>query len=172
MKNLELKVRHDKLGEVQWRTESLGAVNLGLAHEVDTYFQVPRGRLKLRQKDTEPQDLLIYYHRPDKASSRCSDYHLVHTDNYGPLKELLTAAFGILVVVVKDRHLYMYGDTRIHLDTVQDLGTFVELETLVRDGSEFDAVGEHEHVKQALDLDSRRAIPVSYSNLLLAGSSG
>jgi len=168
--NLELKARCGDLNEAHRRVRAIGAVDQGSSHDIDTYFRVPSGRFKLRELDGGPRGVLIYYDRPDEAHSRYSDYYLAHIADCASLKNLLTAAFDILVVVEKDRHLYMYGDTRIHLDTVEGLGTFVELETVIRGQREVDAVAEHEYVKEALALDHGETLAVSYSDLVLARS--
>jgi predicted adenylyl cyclase CyaB len=132
----------------------------------DTYFRVPRGRLKLRRIGGSPHSTLIYYDRPDRAESRYSEYYLAPVVDAEEVETLLDTALGTLVKVDKTRHLFLYGATRIHLDRVENLGCFVELETVVQYQTEEDALAEHELVKQTLGLDERETVAVSYGDLL------
>ena len=170
-RNLEIKVRVDQLAQVHRLAHALGALDLGERRDRDTYFRVSRGRLKLRESGGRPGGELIYYERPDATVSRYSDYHLACIDRPEALKALLGAALGVLVVVVKTRRLLRCGATRIHLDQVDGLGSFVELETVIAGRSEQAAAAEHEDVKQALGLSSASVVPVSYSDLMLARAS-
>jgi predicted adenylyl cyclase CyaB len=81
------------------------------------------------------------------------------------IETLLGAALGTFVKVNKTRHLFVYGATRIHLDRVENLGCFVELETIMQYQTEEEARAEHELVKQTLGLDERETLAVSYGDL-------
>ena len=83
---------------------------------------------------------------------------------------MLTLALGVKTIVKKDREVWMFNHTRIHLDTVDDLGKFVELETVFRGQTEAEAVREHQHVKAVLHLDAVDPIAVSYSDLIMQKS--
>ena len=85
----------------------------------------------------------------------------------GSLKSLLTLALGVKTIVKKQREIWMFNHTRIHLDTVTDLGQFVELETVFRGQTEAEAIDEHQHVKAVLHLDTVDPIAVSYSDLII-----
>ncbi len=164
-KNLEFKVRFDSLDSLQSKLKELKATHCGTINQVDTYFENPKGRLKLRETDKSGEDWLIYYERPNTLESRYSIYQLCKIDESSVLKELLTTALGIKTIIKKQRVLWMYQNTRIHLDTVVDLGEFVELETVFQGQSEPDANIEHNHVKTALGLEAAEPIAVSYSEL-------
>ena len=138
------------------------------SRDVDTYFQVPRGRLRLRQTEGSSHGTLIYYDRPDRAESRYSEYHLAPVSDSEATKTLFDAVLGVLVTVTKTRHLFLYGATRIHLDRVEGLGRFVELETIIQRQTEEEARVEHELVKQTLGLDRCETVVASYSDLLEA----
>ena len=88
----------------------------------------------------------------------------------GPLKGLLTLALGVKTIVKKQREVWMFNHTRIHLDTVADLGQFVELETVFQGQTEAEAINEHQHVKAVLHLDIVDPIAVSYSDLVMRKS--
>lgn len=168
-RNLELKVRVDDLNEFRNPALALGARDLGHRRDVDTYFRARQGRLKLRESDRTPDAELIAYERPDEATSRYSRYRTTRVKDATGLKESLTAALGVLIVVAKTRQVLLYGATRIHLDQVDGLGSFVELETVISDQPDAEAVHEHERVKAALGLLEQEVIPVSYSDLVLQG---
>ncbi len=164
-KNLEFKVRYESLDMLLPRLVDLQATHRETIHQVDTYFQNPKGRLKLRETDESDEGWLIYYERPNALESRYSLYELCKIAEPTMLKELLAAALGIKTIVKKQRSIWMYNNTRIHLDIVADLGEFVELETVFQGQTEHEAIKEHQHVKTTLDLNSAEPIAVSYSDL-------
>lgn len=165
-RNLELKVRVVDLGDVLARARGLGARDEGTRRDVDTYFAVPQGRLKLRQTEGRPGGTLIAYRRADAPGSRHSHYRLVEVADAAGLLAALGTALGVRAVVVKERRLFVHGATRIHLDRVEGLGSFVELETVLTTQTEAEATAEHELAKQALGLDAAEPVPVSYVDLL------
>ena len=164
-KNLEFKVRYESLDALLPRLADLKATHAGTIHQVDTYFENPKGRLKLRETAEPDEGWLIYYERPNKLESRYSIYQLSEIAEPVALKELLTAALGIKTIVKKQRSLWMYNSTRIHLDIVEGLGEFVELETVFQGQTENEAIKEHQHVKTTLNLNAAEPIAVSYSEL-------
>jgi len=101
---------------------------LGTDHQTDTYFNVPAGRLKLRSGNVERN--LIFYRRDDAASPKRSDVWLAPCPEPAPLLELLTAALGIRCVVEKRREIYFHGQTKIHIDEVPSVGSFIEVEVI------------------------------------------
>ena len=109
---------------------------------------------------------LVYYERPDAAESRYSRYRLCGIPDHATFKRMMSDALGVKVIVEKNRELWNYGNTRIHLDDVVALGEFVELETVIRDQSEAEAGAEHNHVKESLRIASADLISVSYSDLM------
>ena len=166
-KNLEYKVRYETLDRLSPKLEILKASHCETIHQVDTYFNNSKGRLKLRETDEVDDGWLIYYERPNEQNSRYSLYQLSKISEPAELKELLTAAFGIMTIVKKVREFWMYNNTRIHLDTVETLGEFVELETVFQGQTETAAATEHNLVKKTLELDAEEPIAVSYSDLSL-----
>ena len=167
MKNLEIKAKCGSLSELRERVQTLGAACHGTMRQVDTYFRVPNGRLKLRELgDTHAE--LIYYERPNQSGLRYSNYQICEIADAASFKTLMLNALTARVVVEKQRELWMYGDTRIHLDDVVGLGAFVELETVMRGQTEHDAYTEHDYVRTALDIQASAVVSVSYSDLLLS----
>jgi len=169
--NVEFKARcgeHEPIKEV---LHKLNARYVGEDHQIDTYFNVEKGRLKLREGTIERN--LIYYERANQAGPKASHVQLVsvpeaqNTD----LKALLTASLGIKVVVDKLRHIYFVDNIKIHLDTVQELGSFVEVEAIDQNGT----LGQEYLKNQCDDLFKRFALTTaslasrSYSDMLLDG---
>jgi homotetrameric cytidine deaminase len=144
----------------------LGAEDHGVLVQRDTYFRTTTGRLKLREE--EGRGTLVQYDRPDGAAARLSSYRLVAVEDAGGLRSALDGALGTLVVVEKERHLFLYDGVRIHLDRVKDLGTFVELEGVAP--AESDLEPERAKVAQlqaALGIGPDRILRDSYSDQLL-----
>ena len=162
-RNVEIKARDADPAGTLARALSLGATDEGVLEQRDTYFARARGRLKLRE---EPEGAtLIAYARPDESEARTSAYRLAAISDPAAVKEALDAALGTLVVVEKRRHLLLYENVRIHLDDVEALGAFVELEAVARPDS--DLAREHTliaHLVEQLGLGER--VAQSYSDLL------
>ncbi|MGQ9697706.1 MAG: class IV adenylate cyclase, partial [Armatimonadota bacterium] len=140
-RNLETKARCRDLAEARRRAIQLGATEQWTRRQVDTYFAVPKGRLKLRRQEDAPAEL-IYYNRPDTLDARWSTYRIVTVTRAAELGNLLAEALGVLAHVDKTRSLLLYRNTRIHLDRVHGLGDFVELEPVIRGQSDEDAQAE------------------------------
>ena len=169
-RNLEFKAEAESLEFLRANLKALEAECSGRLYQVDTYFHVPKGRLKLREVE-DYGGTLVYYERPDAAESRYSHYQLCDIANHATFKQMMSDVLGVKVIVEKNRELWTYGNTRIHLDEVLDLGEFVELETVIRDQSEAEAQAEHNHLKETLHIAAADLIPVSYSDLLLGSNS-
>ena len=168
-RNLEFKARVESFNVLRENLARLEAERVLTTYQVDTYFNVPNGRLKLREEE-DYEAMLVYYERPDAAESRYSHYQLCGIANGATFKQMMSDALGVMVIVEKNRELWNYGNTRIHLDEVANLGEFVELETVIRDQSEAEAQAEHKRLKERLQIASADLIPVSYSDLLLDSS--
>ena len=116
----------------------------------DTFFRVPAGRLKLRKLAPDRGEL-IFYRRPDQPGPKCSDYSISVTSEPDTLRDVLAAALGDAGVVIKERWLYLVDQTRIHLDRVERLGDFVELEVVL-------SPGQSAEEGQSIAADLMRAI--------------
>ena len=142
-----------------------GATPAGVLRQVDTFFRVPSGRLKLRDFGDGSGEL-ISYRRADEACARRSDYRIIPTHDPAALAELLAHALGACGVVRKTRTLLLWRSTRIHLDEVEGLGRFVELETVLERLTEVAAAEEHRALASALGLRSEDVVPEAYVDLL------
>jgi predicted adenylyl cyclase CyaB len=128
--NIEIKARNEDFEKTREQAEKLAGSSAVLLFQEDTFFQSPKGRLKLRVINGKEAEL-IYYERPDEDGPRLSQYQLCRTQDGEGLKALLGKVFGIRGVVRKRRWLCLWGQTRIHLDEVEGLGTFLELECVL-----------------------------------------
>ena len=126
--NIEIKAKCTDQGKVREILKSRNADFKGVDHQIDTYFKVPNGRLKLREGNIE--NYLIFYEREDKEGPKQSNVILYKSEPGSNLKELLTKSLGILVAVDKQREIYFIENVKFHLDNVQHLGTFMEIEAI------------------------------------------
>ena len=139
-RNVEIKARIADLSLIQARLVELNYQATQQLHQTDTFFTVPKGRLKLREFGDDTGEL-IYYERSDQPKAKLSEYERIPCDSPTAMREALSKALGIRGVVKKRREVVLVGRTRIHLDLVEDLGSFVELEHVLDDGEKL-AAGE------------------------------
>ena len=165
MRNWELKCRCGDLEAVRGRALALGARDVGVLEQTDTFFPAPEGRLKLREFG-EGAGELIAYRRADGTEARGSDYLLCQVSEPERLREALAFALGTRVVVRKRRRLLLWRHTRIHLDDVEGLGSFVELETVMSGQTDAAARAELEEAAAALGLDACEPVSGAYVDLL------
>ncbi|MDD5559598.1 class IV adenylate cyclase [Candidatus Methylomirabilis sp.] len=166
MLNIELKARCEDLGRLRERCESLGAEGQEPERQVDTYFSVSYGRLKLRES-LEAGAELIRYVREDVAGAQESHYELYPVEDPEALKAILTAALGVSVVVAKRRETFVIGSVRVHLDKVQGLGSFVELQGTVDEPGELPLVADEvQDVQRVLGIDPQSLVKESYAVLV------
>lgn len=151
MRNVEIKAICRDLAAARQVAAGLGAGYQGIIRQVDTYFRVPAGRFKLRQATPGP-DQLVYYHRPDDPQPKVSDYQVVEVVGSDALCALLAEALGVSIQVAKDRELWLLDNVRIHLDSVEGLGTFIEFEVMVTEGrTDATARGSYREVPETTD---------------------
>ena len=109
----------------------MGSKYVGVFHQIDTYFCSSRGYLKLRETEDKPS-MLIYYDREKITGPKESGVLIVEVPNPSGLKKLLKTSLGIRSVVEKSRRIFHFKGTEIHLDLVEGLGRFIELERLTK----------------------------------------
>jgi predicted adenylyl cyclase CyaB len=165
--NVEIKARTGRPAEIKSVLENAGARFMGIDHQIDTYFKVPKGRMKLRQGNIEKT--LIHYARPDQAGPKQSTVSLHHPIADESLKEVLQNSLDILVVVDKQRAIYFIDNVKFHIDEVKELGYFVEIEAIDKDGSiGLERLREQcDQYIQLLGIEEEDLIERSYSDLLL-----
>ena len=165
--NIEFKAATNKLAELEKKLLTLNPTFIGEDKQVDTYFNTPTGRLKLREGNIE--NALIYYERLNSTGSKQSDILLYQHNPDITLKEILVKVNGVKVVVDKKRKIYFIDTVKFHFDTVEGLGTFVEVEAIDRTGD----IGIQKLKEQCdfyadfFEINTKDYIPVSYSDLIL-----
>lgn len=166
-RNVELKARDPDPEATHRAALGFGAADAGRLVQCDTYFPVPRGRLKLREQDGSAAQL-IAYHRADAAAVRTSSYERVDVPDPATLITALRATHGPGAVVRKERRLLLWENVRIHLDDVAGLGRFVELEAVAPEDA-VDLGAEHRKVadlRAALGIGDEQLVAEGYAQLL------
>ena len=165
-RNIEIKARVDSVEAIEPRAAALADRGPIEIQQDDTFFACPRGRLKLRAfSATEGQ--LIFYRRADQAGPKESFYVIAPTASPDTLREALSLAYGQAGRVRKHRTLYLVGRTRVHLDRVEDLGHFLELEVVLADGDSHESgVAEAHELMTALGISPSQLVEGAYGDLV------
>jgi predicted adenylyl cyclase CyaB len=144
--NIEIKARVRNSVRIKSLAEALASTSGQLIDQEDVFFVVPRGRLKLRTFSDNSGELISYDREVREGPTECR-YSVSRTAEPDSLKAVLQMSLGIRGIVRKQRTLFLAGQTRIHLDEVEGLGSFAELEVVMREGQ-----SREEGVKIARDL--------------------
>jgi adenylate cyclase class IV len=171
-RNVEIKARIDSVEAVLPRARALADGPPEPIAQDDTFFACASGRLKLRVF-ADGRGELIAYERPDATGPKTSDYAITPVADPDALRATLERALGIGGRVVKQRTLLLVGRTRVHLDRVDGLGDFLELEVVLRDGENAeDGVAVAHDLLHRLQIDPGRLVSGAYVDLLgAAGTS-
>jgi adenylate cyclase class 2 len=166
--NIEIKARCANPEGIRNILRERNADFRGVDHQIDTYFKINCGRLKLREGNIE--NCLVYYERENQTGPKQSDVILFPSTPGSRLKEILTRSLGILVVVEKQREIYFIDNVKFHLDTVRGLGSFVEIEAIDRDGTlgKDTLIAQCRGFLELLKIVSENLVASSYSDLLLS----
>jgi adenylate cyclase class 2 len=165
--NFEFKAKAINLDALEKKLLSLHPAYIGEDRQVDTYFNVIRGRLKLREGNIE--NALIYYERTNTAGAKQSDILLYQHQPDKALKDILIRLHGVKVIVDKKRKIYFIDNVKFHFDRVEGLGTFIEVEAIDKNGDiGVDKIKEQCNFYAAFfDIKAADYIAFSYSDLLL-----
>jgi len=161
--NLEIKARYQSLLLAKRIATGIGARYVGTLRQTDTYFKLPSGRLKLRENDGKKFEL-IYYRRANAKRSRYSNYIVVPLLDATAAKQMFRWLYGVSAVVRKKRILFLYRNARIHIDSVDGLGCFVEFEVIVNRGKK-QARELMSILRRSFRIDPFSLVPGSYSDL-------
>jgi adenylate cyclase class IV len=164
--NIEIKARVADPARKREIAERLSGGPPQILRQRDIFFPCAHGRLKLREFPDAPGEL-IAYSRPDTADAKQSDYSIARTDSPAALRQVLSSALGTGRVVSKTRWLYLVGQTRIHLDEVENLGWFLELEFVLYPGQPAEE-GERvaRDLMSSLEINEGDLIQGAYADLL------
>jgi predicted adenylyl cyclase CyaB len=165
--NIEIKAKcaHPEL--IRNYLQSNNAEFKGTDHQTDTYFNVRNGRLKLREGNIENN--LIYYERSDQSGAKESNFQLVSVPDASGLKEILAKSLGIKIIVKKKREIYFIGNVKFHIDEVAGLGSFAEIEAsnLFTNISKKELQKQCEFYLKELGIEEQNLISASYSDMLI-----
>ncbi len=144
MPNIEIKAIYPNLEKAREVCRRLNAKFIGIDRQIDTYFNVPNGRFKLRESSLNGS-YLIPYVRPNQEGPKKSDYGRLKVDNTEHIKNLFSQIMGVNLVVKKNREIYLIENVRVHLDDVDGVGQFFEFEAVY--DQDTDAQREIEELK-------------------------
>jgi len=171
MRNLELKARVDDLKRLRNIAVKLGAAFGGKDRQIDTFYKVPEGRFKIRESSITGNEL-IAYSRCDKGGSMESEYERVRLYDVSRFKRLLGRAMDFEALVVKQREIFILGNARIHLDEVEDLGSFIEFELELED-KETGTCNAQSIIKELtrlFNIKEENIVACSYADLVKANA--
>ncbi len=167
MKNVEIKARCNDPEKIEKILNDIGADYKGLDRQVDTYFKVNNGRLKLREGNIE--NSLIFYNRPNQKGPKQSTFNLYKSKDLDELKPLLLNSLGVLVQVKKERKIFFHNYVKFHIDKVDGLGSFVEIES---GDVEIERTSEElrnlcNYYIELLGIKQEDMMEISYSDMLI-----
>jgi predicted adenylyl cyclase CyaB len=160
--NIELKIKVSFIRKYESILKSLGLKRNSLLNQKDIYYEVKKGLLKLRIENGKCY--FIRYLRDETSRNRISNYSIIEIKNDSPEK-FFNSIFNVRAIVEKKRILYVYKNTRIHLDRIEKLGNFIELESVIT-RNKGSALKEFNEVVNLLNLDISRQIKKSYKDLI------
>jgi len=167
-RNVEIKARLTDFSKQFRLAETLAGQAGQRIDQRDIFFACEQGRMKLRIFSPQHGEL-IFYQRTNQNGPKTSSYFISRTDEPEVLGDVLDRGYGTQAVVKKTRWLFLVGRTRIHLDQVEDLGSFLELEVVLDEQDDL-AGGEQEaeQLMQQLEIESASLVDCAYVDLLLA----
>ncbi len=165
---VELKARVESLDVVRSKLAVLGAKHIGTFKQIDVYFNVPQGKLKLREVEDNKGAELIYYERENIAGPRKDDVFILQVQEAAVFKNLLERLLKTTAIIEKVREIYQYQETQINLDRVKKLGNFVEFERKTPIGAH--AIRKNQQtlktLMEKLGIDPENLEKLSYSDLI------
>jgi predicted adenylyl cyclase CyaB len=168
--NFEFKARLHDEARVRAALKRLEARFIGTDHQIDTYFRVPGGRLKVREGRLE--NALIFYRRSNLRRPRQAAVEMMLLARRNPLRAILARALKTLAVVDKRREIYFVKNVKIHLDRVRRLGKFLEVEAISRAGDVKKIRSQARQFQGLFGITAKDIVAESYSDLILAKRAG
>jgi len=164
--NIEIKAKILNLENFRRKIEKLNVKETSEIFQEDTFFKIPQGRLKLRVFSADKGEL-IYYERNNSAGPKRSDYYIYNTSAPKTLGRVLESSLGIRGIVKKKRLLYLVGNIRIHLDEVETLGSFLEIEVILNKGQdEISCRAIANEIMEKLDIKEKDLVDKAYIDLI------
>lgn len=165
--NIEIKARCTEPEKIRKILAEKNADFKGIDHQIDMYYKVPKGRLKIRRGNIE--NSLIFYQRPDRPAPKRADVSLFKLEKDNTLSDILNSALETLVVVKKKREIYFIDNVKFHIDEVDCLGSFIEIEAIDTHGT----IGTEKLSQQCAEymhlfqIKEDNLLSNSYSDILL-----
>jgi predicted adenylyl cyclase CyaB len=166
--NFEFKARLNNEHRVRAALKRLDARFIGTDHQIDTYFRVPSGRLKVREGRLK--NALIFYRRSNVRRARQASVEMVLLPRRNSLRAILARALGTLAVVDKRREIYFVKNVKIHLDRVRRLGKFLEVEAISSAGDVKRIRSQARQFQKLFGITAKDIVAESYSDMILAKS--
>ena len=164
--NVEIKAKITDFEELRKLIEHLCSPDPIVLNQRDIYYDAKNGRLKLRIFSVNEGEL-IYYERQNIEGPKRSDYSIYKTTEPVKLNETLNSSLKVIGVVEKRRTVYLYGQTRIHLDEVNNLGNFIELEVVLKTDQDFEeGISIAKEIIETLGINDKDLIKGSYIDLI------
>jgi predicted adenylyl cyclase CyaB len=165
-RNIEIKARVPGLATFRAKAASLASSPKQIINQTDTFFVVSRGRLKVRAF-SDGSGELISYERADQQGPKESVYTRVTCDDAQALTWALSRVLSVRGIVAKEREVFLVGRTRVHLDQVENLGCFVELEVVLEPGEPAEEGRcEAHHLLRSLQIPEQALVAEAYIDLL------
>ncbi|NHJ49800.1 MAG: class IV adenylate cyclase [Asgard group archaeon] len=166
MFDIEIKARYKDHNKAREFLKANGARFHGIDQQIDVYFKVKNGRLKLRKGEIE--NALVYYTRDNVKDIKVSEYYLYHSQDPELLESILRHSLGVLIEVRKKREMHYIDNIKFNLDVVDELGTFIEIEAMTDDESDFQKLKlKVEKLIEQLEIPQSAIQSHSYSDLLI-----
>ncbi|KAK2579028.1 hypothetical protein KPH14_002822 [Odynerus spinipes] len=168
MRNIEIKAKIDDPEVLVDKLKKITKCECTVIKQCDTFFKTSKGRLKLRQFEDGTGEL-IYYERTNMTGPKLCNYQItkISAETCGDLKNTLSLCYGTHGIVEKIRHLFMIDQTRVHIDDVNGLGSFMELEVVLNDNQDI-SMGEQiaQDIMTQLGIHRESLVPEAYVDLL------
>lgn len=164
--NIEIKARCHNPERIEQILQQNNARYIGLDHQIDTYFSIPIGRFKLREGNIE--NSLIYYQREDQKQAKASHFEIAKFMGKTELKSVLNAALGIHKIVDKHRKIFFIDNVKFHIDSIDGLGDFVEIEAINENNryTSNQLKKQCDHYQELLGIREEDLITNSYSDMV------
>lgn len=167
MKNFELKVKCKDHKGVLAAVKLLRAAHKGILNQRDVYFNISPGRLKLRSINNSVHQL-IYYKRANRASAKFSSYFIEEIQHPERVERILREVYGIKTIVSKNRKLFLWHNVRIHIDSVKELGKFMEFEIVCKTlHHENESREKMKYLKSIFKVNDSDILRSSYSDMMI-----
>jgi predicted adenylyl cyclase CyaB len=167
--NVEIKAKCTNPEKIRAVLGLKNAQFKGTDHQIDTYYNILNKGARMKIREGNIENFLIYYERKDTPQPKKSDVILFDTEPYSPLGQILEKSLGVLATIDKEREIYVIENMKFHVDKVKDLGTFIEIEASDSTGiGESDLLEQCKQYMRLFDVKDEDLVEHSYSDMILA----